>query len=207
MRYTRPLDDLLSSQARLRILRYLCTTGGEHTGREIARAVGMGETPTNRALRELADTLVVLYRAAGRAHYYRLNERHTLVEQVLRPLFAAEQAQRDAAVADLLAGIDVPLDSALLYGSVARGEDTWGSDLDVLLVTPTADDARRLAERIWQRDGDLLQRYGTVSVRALSRKELAARLRRGDKWLQEALRDAVLIRGISPQQLVQEQAA
>ena len=202
MRYTHPLDDLLSSQARLRILRYLCTVEGEHTGREIARAIGMGETPTHRALRELADTLVVLYRVAGRAHYYRLNERHALVERVLRPLFAAERTQRDAAIAELLAGVDVPLDAALIYGSVAREEDTWRSDLDVLLVVPAADDARRAAERLWQHDGDLLRRYGVISVRALSRDELATRVQRGEKWLVEALRDGVVVRGTSPQRLL-----
>ena len=207
MRYTHPLDDLLSSHARLRILRYLCAVGGEHTGREIARAIGMGETPTHRALRELADTLVVLYRVAGRAHYYRLNERHALVERVLRPLFAAERTQRDAAIAELLAEVDVPLDAALVYGSVARGEDTWRSDLDVLLVVPTADDARRTAERLWQRDGDLLRRYGVISVRPLSRDELAARVQRGEKWLMEALRDGVVVRGTSPKHLLRGQAA
>ena len=206
MRYTHPLDDLLSSQARLRILRYLCTVEGEHTGREIARAIGMGETPTHRALRELADTLVVLYRVAGRAHYYRLNEHHALVERVLRPLFAAERTQRDAAVAELLAGVDVPLDAALIYGSVAREEDTWRSDLDVLLVVPAADDAQRAAERLWQHDGDLLRRYGVISVRALSRDELAARVQRGEKWLVEALRDGVVVRGTSPQRLLRGRA-
>jgi len=206
MRYTHPLDDLLSSQARLRILRYLCAVGGEHTGREIARAVGMGETPTHRALKELADTLVVLYRVAGRAHYYRLNEHHALVERVLCPLFAAEEVQRDAAVAELLAGVDVPLEAALIYGSVARGEDTWRSDLDVLLVAPTAYDARRAIERIWQRDGDLLQRYGVISFRALSRDELVRGVQRGEKWLVEALQDGVVVRGTSPQRLLHEQA-
>lgn len=206
MRYTHPLDDLLSSQARLRILRYLCTVEGEHTGREIARAIGMGETPTHRALRELADTLVVLYRVAGRAHYYRLNEHHALVERVLRPLFAAERTQRDAAIAELLAGVDVPLDAALIYGSVAREEDTWRSDLDVLLVVPAADDAQRTAERLWQHDGDLLRRYGVISVQALSRDELAARVQRGEKWLVEALRDGVVVRGTSPQRLLRGRA-
>ena len=206
MRYTHPLDDLLSSQARLRILRYLCTVEGKHTGREIARAIGMGETPTNRALKELADTLVVLYRVAGRAHYYRLNEYHALVEQALRPLFAAERAQLDAAIAELLTEVNVPLNVALIYGSVARGEDTWRSDLDVLLVTPTADDARRAAECLWQRDADLLRRYGVISVQALSRDELAARVQRGDKWLVEALRDGVVVRGTSPRRLLREQA-
>lgn len=86
MRYTHPLDDLLGSRARLRILRYLCSTRGEYSGREIARAIGMGETPAHQALKELADTLVILYRVAGQTHYYRLNENHALVERVLCPL-------------------------------------------------------------------------------------------------------------------------
>lgn len=206
MRYTRPLDDLLGSQARLRILRYLCIVGGEHTGREIARAIGMGETPTHRALKALVDTLIVLYRVAGRAHYYRLNKHHALVERGLRPLFAAESTQRDAAVAELLAEVNVPVDAALVYGSVAREQDTWCSDLDVLLVTPTAGDARRAAELVWQRDGDLIRRYGVISVRALSRDELAERVRRGERWLVEALRDGVVVKGSPPQRLLGGQA-
>jgi predicted nucleotidyltransferase len=204
MRYTQPLDDLISSQARLRVLRYLCTASGEHTGREIARAIGMGETPTNRALKALADTLVVLYRVVGRAHYYRLNEEHALVERVLRPLFAAERAQRNAAVNDLLAELDAPLDTALIYGSVARGGDTWRSDLDVLLVTPTSDDARHVAERIWQRDDDLIRRYGVISVQVLSRDELREGVQRGEGWLVGALQEGVVVRGTPPQLLLSE---
>jgi predicted nucleotidyltransferase len=124
-----------------------------------------------------------------------LNERHALVERVLRPLFVAEQAQRDAAVAELLAGMDVSPDTVLIYGSVARGEDDWRSDLDVLLVVPTDDDARRVSEHIWQHDDDLVRRYGIISVRTLSSGELAASVQRGEKWLAEALRDGVLVGG------------
>jgi predicted nucleotidyltransferase len=205
MRYTQPLDDLLSSQARLRVLRYLCTVGGEHSGREIARAIGMGETPTNRALKALADTLVVLYRVAGRAHFYRVNEGHTLVKQVLRPLFAAEEGLQDTAIAELVTGLDMPLDTVLVYGSVARGEDSWHSDLDVLIITPTTDDARQVEEHIWQRDDDLLRRYGVISVRTLSRVELQQGAQGGEKWLMEALREGVVVKGTHPQLLLREQ--
>ncbi len=195
MRYTQSLDDLLGSPAQVRILRYLCTAGGEHSGREIARNIAMGETPVHRALQKLTDTLIVVYRVAGRTHHYRLNEHHVLVTQVLRPLFAAEGSQRDAAIADLLADLDVPLEAAVVYGSVARGEDSWRSDLDVLLVTPTAADARRATERAWQRDGDLLERYGLISVRALSRNEVADGIRRNEPWLVAALHDGIVVKG------------
>lgn len=204
MRYTQPLDDVLSSRAKLRALRYLCTAGGEHTGREIARAIGMGETATNLALRELADMLIVLYRVAGRSHRYRLNERHALVQRVLHPLFAAEQAQCDAAVAELLTDVDVPLDSALVYGSVARGDDTWDSDLDILLITPTSESAQSLSSRIWRQDGDLMERYGPVSVRILSRDEFVARVRRGEGWVKQALEESLLVRGTDPRDLLHE---
>jgi predicted nucleotidyltransferase len=94
----------------------------------------------------------------------------------------------------MLADVDVPLDTVLIYGSAARREDDWRSDLDVLLVTATAEDAQRATERIWQRDGDLLRRYGVISVRALSRDELAARVQQGEQWLLEALRDGEAVR-------------
>lgn len=100
--------------------------------------------------------------------------------------------------------MDVPLDSAVVYGSVARGEDTWGSDLDILLITPSAEDAQALSERLWRRDGDLMERYGPVSVRVLSRDEFVVRVRRGEGWVKQALEESLLVRGTDPRDLLHE---
>lgn len=78
----------------------------------------------------------------------------------------------------------------LVYGSVARGEQTEHSDIDLLVIAPTK-------ERFYQRMGSVL-----ASVRdlghgmplapiVLTPEELATRLDRGDQFLEEILKGGV----------------
>jgi len=49
------LDEALGGTPYVRILRYLCRAGGEHTGRAISRAVQVSHPIVRRALRTLAS--------------------------------------------------------------------------------------------------------------------------------------------------------
>lgn len=207
MRFLDPLDDLLSSRAKVRILRYLALRPGEHSGREIARSVRMGETPTNRALKSLADTLVVVFRSDSRTHWYRLNDGYALVQEVLLPLFRAESAQLARAVASLLHGFEQGIHCALVYGSAARGDECWNSDLDLLVIVPARGQVEPLRQALVERDQQFLRRYGVTSPQVLDAQDVLRRLANDEAWLQEALREGVILLGDLPVELRRERAA
>ena len=78
----------------------------------------------------------------------------------------------------------------LVYGSVARGEQTEHSDIDLLVIAPTK-------ERFYERMGSVLSivrdlgRGMPLAPIVLTPDELAARLDRGDQFVEEMVQGGV----------------
>ena len=78
----------------------------------------------------------------------------------------------------------------LVYGSVARGEQTEDSDIDLLVIAPTK-------ERFFERMGSvqaLVRDLGhgmPLAPIVLTPEELATRLDRGDQFVEEMVRSGV----------------
>ena len=78
----------------------------------------------------------------------------------------------------------------LVYGSIARGESTVHSDIDLLVVAPTK-------ERFYERMGSVLAIVRDISHGlplapiVLTPEELAVRLARGDQFIQEIVETGV----------------
>jgi DNA-binding transcriptional ArsR family regulator len=133
MIYKHALDDILGNKLKLRILRLLCTTGGEHTGREIARLTGYSQTYALRALADLEANGLLFRRDVARAHLYSLNEEHMLVGELTR-LFDLERGALAEVAQHVKDGLGEDLASIIVFGSVARGEEGPGSDIDMILT-------------------------------------------------------------------------
>lgn len=137
---TTPLDDLLSSRSKLRLLRRLVDGHDDLSGRELARRSGVTWRAADLALRDLVQLGVVHRTDARGQSRYVLVEKHTLVHDAVVPLFGAERVWAGA----LRRGIRDALQPrgqgtrdirwAGLYGSVVRGDDRPDSDLDVAVV-------------------------------------------------------------------------
>lgn len=115
------------------VLAALARADIELSGRELARHAGYGSSEgIRRAGDRLVDQGVVLRRAAGGAHLYRLNRDH-LAAPFIEGL-ASLREQLIERLRALIAGWGQSPKVALLFGSVARGEASVDSDLDLLIV-------------------------------------------------------------------------
>ena len=114
---------------------------------------------------------------------------------VLRDLFAAE-VERARALFQALRKVldDYDVESAWMYGSVARGEDGPGSDVDIAVVLG---DGRQQSQALEEALMDVEDRFQVViSSVLLSTKELNQA--RGGAWLTASLGDARLLKGDLP---------
>ena len=115
------------------VLTALARAEVEFSGRELARHVGHGSP---EGIRRAADRLVaqgiLSRRSAGTAHLYRLNVQH-LAAPWIEGLARLREQLIDR-LRELLASWEEPARGALLFGSVARGDATALSNLDLLVI-------------------------------------------------------------------------
>lgn len=178
MRVHEPLDDILRGKGVLHVLRVLCRhSGSSFTGRNLAR---LGEIPVSHvqsALRILESEGLVDRRVAGRSHLWTLCEENALVDP-LRQLFVKERALSGELSHELATGLrGLPVRRALLFGSVARGEERGASDVDLFVEVERAADRDKVADRLFSVGRRVRARYGlNLAPIVVDRAEIRSRM-------------------------------
>ncbi len=175
------LEELLTSSTRARLLTiFLTHPTEEYYLRELSRRSGQSLRAVQHELPRLEGLGLVVVRRRGRQKLYRANERHPLFPELKRIVY------KTAALGDVLhkamGGIE-GVEAAFVYGSVAKGTERAGSDVDLLVIgAPDPDvvhQAVRKAEEILGRE---------VNLAIMSLEEWRARRASHDAFVAELLR-------------------
>jgi predicted nucleotidyltransferase len=189
-----PLTRLFGSPGNVRVLRVLAD-GLASSATQVALAAGLTPQGARLVLDVLAAQGVAIAKGSSRTQLFELASVHPF-RQALE-LFKAERAVWEDLVARLRERLDkrAGVRAAWLYGSVARGEDTPASDIDLaLLVSSPAVSEKVRADLMPIEDAMNVH----VSVTALTPQDLAA-VRAGDKWWSDVVRDARVLKGGRPE--------
>lgn len=149
MRFHNPLDDILGNRIRVSLLRVLARAGSRgFTGRDLARMCGSSPSQATASLQVLEESGLIVRDIAGRSHVWRLAERHALAP-VLKTLFRIEATSMSALQSDIESVIrKLPVQRAILFGSVARGDEHPTSDVDILLTVRSTADKEQVEETL-----------------------------------------------------------
>jgi predicted nucleotidyltransferase len=206
-----PLDRILSTPTKVRVLRALFPLGRGISGREVARLAGVSRAVMG-ALDELVDLGVVTRHEATGQHLYALNRGNYLAAS-LQELFQSEERRVEAIYADIrvgLRGSDTAPDaggvlSAAVFGSAARGEAGPGSDFDLLVVTASPGDVEPAYEALPDLAERLRERFGLrLSPVVLPVEQVRSRHLAGDLFIAAAVRDAIPVLGPAPCELLHD---
>lgn len=190
--------DLVASPTKLRLLRFLRTSGGAHTGRQIARAVGMDPKSAALALRELTEAGLVVRRQAGRAYMHSLNTEHYLISDVLGRVLDSERDWLQAVAADVREAAGAQVETIVLYGSHARGEAGSRSDVDLLIVVESRTKPEGVTERLNGHRLKIEQRYGhRLSFLVMTRRDLRDKVKKGDRLVLDIMAQGRVLTGKS----------
>lgn len=152
-----PLDDILSSPAKVAVLRAVLRVASPLSGREIIRRASVGYGPGWKALQALTASGVLSKQQHGRVSTYAVRDPALPLIGRLRDLFADEHGRTREVAAELAERIPEAL-SIALFGSEARGDAKPGSDTDLLVVVDrTRQDVER---RVRDACLDLAERHG-----------------------------------------------
>ena len=186
------LDNMLDSKSKVRILRlFFRFPEREFTEREVARMIEMSPNTVNLALNDLRKTNVFVYKRIGRTHSYRCN-----ADSALFPLFGELFGQERQMREELLSLLKKELEgvgTCILFGSFARYEEEFDSDLDLLIVTDNKEKAQGKIEHLAE---ELLRRYSiSLMPMLLSSREFVDKRQKG--FVKEAVLEGKIIVGNS----------
>ena len=106
--------------------------GSQLTEVQVRERLSLPKSTTSRALSQLVDDGLIDDAAVGRTRLYAVDPSDPVVRhlKIARALLRARDALKPVAAV---------VDSAVLFGSAARGEDGASSDIDLLVVTTDTD--------------------------------------------------------------------
>ena len=197
------LDILFSTWSNTAVLRVLQHYSNGITGREISRLAGMNHRACQKALATLESIGIIERRRGGRDHLFTLNRSNILVTDGVLPLLAVEQEFSKKAFAFLAHKLKKQCISIILFGSVARNDETVASDIDLCLIVDakkripaTGDVVHSLAEEFRQRFG------GNVAPFIITHKEFVRRAKRKQSPVSAIINEGIVVDGLSLEKLV-----
>ena len=195
-----PLDAAFGAPSAIRILRALSPHDRPLGTTDLAAQTQLNESGIRRTLKALVAEGLVESSGTQRGATYRLAPSHPL-RTSLDALFSAE-ALRVTRVLDAVRraaeSIAPPVDAVWLYGSVARGNDQLGSDIDLAVV---AADEQAVEHAVDTMRNALMTTEEServdISILGLSHADIL-RLAAGDPWWNSARADAIPLVGAAP---------
>lgn len=192
-----PLTHLLANAGHVRVLRALLNHGGPLSVSQLAADSGLSKRGARDVLESLLGQRAVTVLGPARGQLFAAALEQPLVA-ALRQLFAVEGAQWESLQVQLREGLarEKRIRSAWLYGSVAHGTDEPRSDLDLALaVDETAVGVSHEVRDAVQVLGDRLGVH--ISPVVLTPQDLA-KLSTTDAWWSDVVRDAKVLKGMTP---------
>lgn len=193
----KPLNGILSSPARIAVLRAVRAVTAPLHGREIARRAGVGYSPAHHALQALVASGVLSKRDHGRVCTYQVRDPKGALVRQLRELFAEEDRRARQFVSELVDRVP-EVRSIILFGSEARGDARPGSDTDLLIVVPRS--TRKLEARLDDACMALSDKHGlALSWHVVSVAQVCEWDSTGEQFWRNVLNGGVLLHGDAPE--------
>ena len=201
---------MLGTEANVRVLRELARHGGALPTSALIVRTGLAQSSVRTALLTLELLAAVDALGSGRTRLFRLNERHPLASAIGR-LFEAEEARFDAIVTGLRTASEKcggDIIAVWIYGSVARGDDHAGSDVDIAVVAPERTAQQRVQRALIESLRAAEDRLGFVaSIVVLTERDVLRLDRDGDPWWISLAAEAIAVLGQRPDELVAARVA
>lgn len=193
MRTTHTTEQVLGTRSRVAVLRVLWRADGPLNTSEIARRTGLTRPAAATALDGLADAGVVRSTTVGRTIVHTLDRGNAFTEAYVAPVFSAEDSLSEQMLAEIKERFEPHAESAVLFGSYARGEQSPDSDVDVVLVSDSESERGALDAAVTEYEPVFERRWGSrLSALTYTARE-ARTLFRSSPALDTSLREQGLV--------------
>lgn len=175
---------------------------------ELARKAKVSSYTVSVNLSKLAKEGLVVVKEEGREKYYRINLKNSearklceLFETQKREAFYSKNRRLSWALQEFvkrLLDFLPEVQSAVLFGSAARGEATKGSDVDVLILVPKVNEQefKQLSKSVSDLASRVRSRFPVrLSPVVVALEDFQRGLREGQRFTDDVQHDAIVIFG------------
>ena len=194
-------DSLFSSQGTVKVLRVLKNNVIGLTGRQIAINAGITHQTAHNILASLESLKIVSRTIGGTSHIFILNRNNYLVKRIIEPLYDSEEEFQNSIFSIIKKHLSKHSVSLIVFGSVARNEETALSDLDLCVVLHKG---KTILENKVNSLRDLLYReYGiTLASFYITENEFVKRAKSGKPPVTEIIKEGKVLYGKSIRELM-----
>jgi len=166
MRVLNPLDKILNNEVKVKVLRFLCKTEAEWSGRQIAQEIKVSPAACHKALRELNNERALLLRSVGKSYLYCLNRENLIISELLKPLYERESKIPEEVYKVIVKNISSlvlkDIISIAVFGSVKKGKERPTSDIDLLVLVSNPEDKKKVEEDFGKVNEKIIGRFGNA---------------------------------------------
>lgn len=135
------INETFINTSKQKILYFLAENiGMKFFDKEISEKSKISRGATNKALKELAKSDLILKETSGRMNFYQANSANPLLKQfkVLNNIII---------LSDLIKKLKETSEKIILFGSVSRGENYKDSDTDIFILTHDKERATEIIKK------------------------------------------------------------
>ena len=188
------LDHIFNSQGTVKVLRVLKNSMVGLTGRHIAVLAGITHQAAHNSLANLESLKLVNRVIGGSSHLFTLNRNNFIIKKVIQSVFDTEIEYRDSIFFIIKKALSKYTVCVILFGSVARKEETAESDLDICIIYDR--DKNILEQKGDLLRGNLYNEFGvTLAPFYISTKEFIKRVNTKKPPVSEIIKDGIVISG------------
>ena len=162
MKINSDITGLLSSKAKLAVLKYFFNPGFTATGRELARLCGISHTQVIKILKEFDDMNLAVYTRAGTSVLWRANTKSFAYLKLSGIMEKKENYVPLEHLKIMLRDIlkKTGTERAVIFGSVAANKDNISSDIDLFVLAKDMKNAKIIREKLADVSIKCMELYG-----------------------------------------------
>lgn len=183
----------MGSKVKIKVLRTLLKyPSKKFTVRELAKLAEVSHTPVLKSLADLQRMNLISLEKHGTANLLALNVKSHLYS-ALQELFAFEKETKTALEQKIRQTLP-PVKMAILFGSVQKGNEGLGSDIDLLIVAKDKNEVKNIEKRLEDYRVKIIEMFGNLlSPIILTEEEF--KKKKSKPFAEDLVKDYKLIKG------------
>jgi predicted nucleotidyltransferase len=195
------LNFIFTSPAATAVMRELNLRRSGITGRETARLAGLTHKSALSILSNYERLKLVKRESAGRSYFFTLNRQHYIYKNIIEPVFNTEKGMASSLFKTISQKISRYAESIIVYGSVARGNESVESDLDICIIYNS--EKKKLEPELSNLRGDLYDTYGvTLAPFLISIQEFKKKAKSKKSPVSDIVKEGKVIYGKSLTEII-----